>query len=211
MSVETRPATLMKKPSGKSSNTGVRNALWILVCSCFLMLMVGAYTCVLGAEDRCAEVVKTLEQNTMRLKEYATALQNAHRDKDFQLITVLNNQIDETLKQVRVGEAELLNCPSTASGPGLGISSVKSQDTKFAETSCDELKKKHIQLLRKFNSLSRRRQSVLSELSPEERIEFRETEDSLKAVESELNKRCGPPPAPKPFQRKPKSSGGNIR
>jgi hypothetical protein len=173
--------------------------------------MLGAYTSSWGAEDRCAEVVKTLELNTLRLKEYATALQNAHRDKDFQLITVLNNQIDETLKQVRVGEAELLNCPSSASVSGPGISSVKSQDTKFADVNCDELKKKYIQLSRKFHSLERRQKSLLSELTVEEKANLRETEDSLKAVELELKKRCGPPPAPKPFQRRPPPTRGNSR
>ncbi len=201
----------MKKPTGNSSKKNIQSVLWILIYSCFSILMLGAYTSSWGAEDRCAEVVKTLELNTMRLKEYATALQNAHRDKDFQLITVLNNQIDETLKQVRVGEAELLNCPSSASVSGPGISSVKSQDTKFAEVNCDELKKKYIQLSRKFHSLERRQKSLLSELTVEEKANLRETEDSLKAVELELKKRCGPPPAPKPFQRRPSPTRGNSR
>ncbi len=193
----------MKKPTGNSSNKNIHSVLWTLIFSSLLILVLGAFASGWGAGDRCADVIKTLEQNTMRLKEYATALQNAHRDKDFQLITVINNQIDETLKQVRVGEAELLNCPSSANVSGPGITSVKSQDTKFAEASCEELKKKYIQLSRKFNSLARRHQSVLSELSPEQKAEYKETEDSLRAVELELKKRCSPPPAPKPFQRKP--------
>jgi hypothetical protein len=203
MPAETGSASPMNKTTGNTLNTTVQSLVWILIYSCVSILIFGSYTYISAAEDRCAEVYKTLEQNTMRLKEYTTALQNAHRDKDFQLITVLNNQIDETLKQVRVGEAELLNCPSSSGVSGPGISSVKSQDTKFAEASCEELKKKYIQLSRKFNSLARRQQSVLSELSPEQKAEYKETEDSLRAVELELKKRCSPPPAPKPFQRKP--------
>ena len=171
-----------------------------LICLTLITLIV--FVINSAAEDRCAEVVRTLEQNSVRLREYATALQNAHRDRDFQLITVLNGQIDETLKQIRVGEAELLNCPAQTPLGTSGISSVKLHDTKFAGANCEELKKKYIQLSRKFNSLARRQQSLLSELSAEQKAEYKETEDSLSAVESELKKRCTPPSAPKPFQRR---------
>lgn len=178
-----------------------KHALYsIVVCFLCITLLVPEY--IGAAADRCAEVVKTLEQNSVRLREYATALQNAHRDRDFQLITVLNGQIDETLKQIRVGEAELLNCPVQTPLESPGISSVKAHDTKFAGANCEELKKKYIQLSRKFNSLARRQQSLLSELTSEQKAEYKETEDSLNAVESELKKRCTPPSAPKPFQRR---------
>ncbi len=173
------------------------------------LIVVAPYS---AAEDRCAEIAKNLEQNSLKLKEYATALQNAHRDRDFQLITVLNGQIDETLKQIRVGEAELLNCPATRGHEGPAISSVKSQDTKFADLSCGDLRKKYIQLLRKYHSLARRQQSVLSELSADEKVELRITEDSLTAVDLELKKRCGSPPAPKPFRRSsPQPARGGFR
>jgi hypothetical protein len=178
---------------------------------CFLCIILFAPQYTRAADDRCAEVIRTLEQNSVRLREYATALQNAHRDRDFQLITVLNGHIDETLRQIRVGEAELLNCPAAVISNGPGISSVKSHDTKFADANCEDLKKKYIQLSRKFNSLARRRQSLLSELTLEQKAEYKETEDSLNAVESEIKKRCTPPPAPKPFQRKPKTNERNFR
>jgi hypothetical protein len=176
-----------------------------------LLLLFGSISPAASADERCLEIVKTLEQNTSRLKEYAIALQNAHRERDFPMVTLLNSEIDETLKQIRVGEAELLNCPVSTNRTGPALSSVKSQDTKFAEVNCDELKKKHIQLSRKFNSLARRRQSTLSELTNEEKIEFRETEDSLNAVDSELKKRCRPAQPPKPFQRRPQPAGGSFR
>lgn len=178
---------------------------------CFLIVILIAPGYAAAAEDRCAEVVKILEQNSIRLREYVTALENAHRERDFQLITVLNGQIDETLRQIRVGEAELLNCPAQTNSQSSGISGVKIHDTKFADATCEELKKKFIQLSRKFNSLARRQQSLLSELSPEQKAEYKEAEDSLNAVESELKKRCSPPQAPKPFQRKPKTNERNIR
>jgi hypothetical protein len=179
------------------------------ICLSFFLVAVFAMNSI--AEDRCGEIAKNLEQNSLRLREYAGALQKAHKDRDFQLITVLNGQIDETLKQIRVGEAELLNCPATQPHDGPAISSVKSQDTKFADSSCEELKKKYIQLSRKFNSLARRQQSLLSELTSEQKAEYKEAEDSLKAVESELRKRCSPPSAPKPFQRKPHAPVRTIR
>ena len=194
-------------PNGKASPTACYLCAHCLstlrgaICFAFCLLMVLIVNA--EAEDRCAEIVKILEQNSLRLKEYTTALHNAHRDRDFQLMTVLNGQIDETLRQVRVGEAELLNCPKNSGGQGPAISSVKTQDTKFADLSCEELKKRYIQLSRKFNSLDRRRNSLLSELTPVQKAEYKEAEDSIKAVESELRKRCSPPPAPKPFRRKP--------
>lgn len=157
------------------------------------------------------EIAKNLEQNSLRLREYAGALQKAHKERDFQLITVLNGQIDETLKQIRVGEAEFLNCPVTKPHDGPAISSVKSQDTKFADLSCGELKKKYIQLLRKYHSLARRQQSVLSELSADEKMELRTTQDSMTAVDLELKKRCGSPPAPKPFRRSSQPARGGFR
>ena len=181
-------------------------------CICLGFFLVTVFAMNSIAEDRCAEIAKNLEQNSFRLKEYAGALQKAHKDRDFQLITVLNGQIDETLKQIRVGEAELLNCPATRAHDGPAISSVKSQDTKFADSSCGELKKKYIQLLRKYHSLARRQQSVLSELSADEKVELRITEDSMTAVDLELKKRCGSPPAPKPFRRSsPQPARGGFR
>ncbi|MFH0958814.1 MAG: hypothetical protein V1897_08940 [Pseudomonadota bacterium] len=188
-----------------------RNLSHALLLICLTLIAPVFFVINAEAEDRCAEVVKTLEQNTLRLKEYVTALHNAHRERNFHMAPLLNSEIDETLKQIRVGEAELLNCPAVTGATGPGLSSVKSQDTKFAEVNCDELKKKHIQLSRKFNSLARRRQSTLSELTNEEKIEFRETEDSLNAVDSELKKRCRPAQPPKPFQRRPQPAGGSFR
>lgn len=202
-------------PSTKSAqsidNLLARYPARLLICIWLMFLGLIVVAPYSAAEDRCAEITKNLEQNSFRLKEYAGALQNAHKGRDFQLITVLNGQIDETLKQIRVGEAELLNCPATKGHGGPAISSVKSQDTKFGDSSCEELKKKYIQLSRKFNSLVRRQQSLLSELTSEQKAEYREAEDSLKAVESELRKRCSPPPAPKPFQRKPHAPVRTIR
>lgn len=163
------------------------------------------------AEDRCADVIKSIDQNFFRLKEYTVALQKAYRDRDFQLITVLNGQIDETLRQIRLVDAKLLNCPKASANQGPAIGSVKTQDTKFADLSCEELKKKFIQISRKYHSLARRRQSFLSELSAEEKVELREAQDSIMAVESELKKRCSPPPPPKPFRRSPQPVRGGFR
>lgn len=186
-----------------------------IVCALIVLHLLvsffGSVSPAAGANERCRELIKSLEQDTLRLKEYVTALQNAHRERDFQMVTLLNSEIDETLKQIRKGEAEILNCPASIDTNAPALSSVKSQDSKFAEASCDELKKKHIQFSRKFNSLSRRRQSTLSELTNEEKIEFREIEDSLNAVQSELRKRCRPVPTPKPFQRRPQPVGGSSR
>ncbi|MGC8660069.1 MAG: hypothetical protein ACP5U1_13450 [Desulfomonilaceae bacterium] len=197
----------IQQQRGKTSLTGRRRLveyLGIALLTIFFGLcIVVMFVPFAEAEDHCLEIIKNLEQNSLRLKEYSTALQNAHKERDFQLITVLNGQIDETLKEIRVGEAELLNCPKSFENQGTGISSVKTQDTKFADLSCEDLKKRYIQLSRKFNSLARRQQSLLSELSPAQKAEYKEAEDSIKAVESELRKRCSPPPPPKPFQRRP--------
>ncbi len=106
-----------------------------------LVLFLGSVSPAAGADERCRELIKTLEQDTLRLKEYVTALQNAHRERDFQMVTLLNSEIDETLKQIRKGEAEILNCPASTDTNAPALSSVKSQDSKFAEASCDELKK----------------------------------------------------------------------
>ncbi|MGC8659741.1 MAG: hypothetical protein ACP5U1_11760 [Desulfomonilaceae bacterium] len=163
------------------------------------------------AQDKCAEIVKSLDLDFVRLKEYTEALKNAHKERDFQLITVLNGQIDETLRHMRIGEAQLVNCPKAPGPAGPAIGPVKTQDTKFANLSCDDLRKKYIQVSRKYHSLSRRRQSLLSELSPEERVELREAEDSITAIDQELKKRCGPPPAPKPFRRTRQPAWGGAR
>jgi hypothetical protein len=58
-------------------------------------LLFGSFSLAASADDRCLEIVKTLEQNTLRLKEYATALQNAHRERDFPMVTLLNSEIDD--------------------------------------------------------------------------------------------------------------------
>lgn len=157
------------------------------------------------AQENCDTIASNLEQKMMRLSEYVAALHNAHRERDSHFMTVLNGQIDQALIEIRALEKSLANCAIRPGELKPPISSVKTQDDRFAELNCDDLRKKHIQLSRKFNALSRRQQSVFSEVTPEQKAEYRDTEDSLRIVELELRRRCAPSPK-NPFQRKPRAN-----
>ena len=164
---------------------------------------------VLG-QSGCDNITANLDEKTVRLSEYVSALHNAHREKDSHFMNVLNAQIDQVLIDIRSLEKSLANCPNRQGELKPPISSVKTQDDKYADLNCDDLRKKHIQLSRKFNALSRRQQSVLSEVTPEQKAEYRDAEESLKLVESELRRRCAPVPTA-PSQRKSRPMDRNFR
>jgi hypothetical protein len=144
------------------------------------------------------------------LSEYVSALQNAHFERDHNFMKVLNGQIDQIMTEIRILEESLVNCRARSGEIRSPISPVKTQDDKFADVNCEDLRKKHIILSRKYNALTRRQQSVFSEITPEQKSEYRDTEDSLKLVESELKRRCAPLPQ-NPPQRKPLQGDRSIR
>lgn len=162
------------------------------------------------AERDCGSISEDLDQKTSRLSEYVAALQNAHTERDQNFLSVLNGQIDQIINEIRILEKLLVNCPAKPGDIRPPLSSVKTQDDKFAELNCEDLRKKHIILSRKFNALGRRMQSVFSEATHEQKSEYRDTEDSLRLVESELRRRCAPPPN-NPFQKKTRSGERNLR
>ena len=161
-------------------------------------------------QDSCENITLNLEQKTSRLGEYVSALQNAHFERDHNFIKVLNGQIDQITIEIRILEKSLQSCRAGSGEIRSPISPVKTQDDKFADLNCEDLRKKHIVLSRKYNALARRQQSVFSEITPEQKSEYRDTEDSLKLVESELKRRCAPMPQ-NPLQKKPRSGDRSIR
>lgn len=175
-----------------------------------LAIVVHSHVLVASAQTNCDAISSSLDEKTARLSEYVSALHNAHREKDYQFMKALNGQIDQALMEIRALEKSIAECPKRSGELKSPISSVKTQDDKFADLGCDDLRKKHIQLSRKFNTLARRQQSVLSEVTAEQKAEYRDTDESLKLVESELRRRCAPSP-PAPGQRKTRPIDRNFR
>ena len=185
---------------------------YLLVAALLIVLAVISQSdeCHSQGQDTCESVLVNLDQKTNRLSEYISALQNAHLERDHNFIKVLNGQIDQITAEIRVLEKLLVNCRGGSGEIRSPISPVKSQDDKFADLNCEDLRKKHIILSRKYNALARRQKSVFSEITPEQKSEYRDTEDSLKLVESELKRRCSPQPQ-NPLQKKTRSGDRSIR
>ncbi len=162
------------------------------------------------SQGACEGIILDLDQKTTRLSEYVSALQNAHIERDHNFIKVLHGQIDNIMNEIRALEKALLNCPVKPGEIKSPLSSVKTQDDKFADLNCEALRKKHIVLSRKYNALARRLQSVFSEATYEQKSEYRDIEDSLRVIESELKRRCAPSPQ-NPLQKRTRSGDGAFR
>ncbi len=145
---------------------------------------------IAAQDDSCRSLVEDLDRKTSRLGEYVSALRNAHRMRDSQLIQALNGQIDQILSEIRSAEAKLKECPAKVDILTPPVAAVKSEENEFASFSCDDLRKKHIQLSRKMNSLARRSESVLTEMTPEQKADYRETQELLAKVEKLLIDKC---------------------
>jgi small-conductance mechanosensitive channel len=148
---------------------------------------------VCPGDDACRSLINELEQKTTRLSEYVSALQNAHRMRDVRLMQALNGQIDQILSEIRAAETTLKECPSKLDVLMPPLAPVKSEENEFANLSCDDLRKKHIQLARKINALARRSESVLTEMTPEQKAEYTETRELLAKVEKMLTTKCTSP------------------
>lgn len=165
-------------------------------------LLTMAVTFMAEAENDCRVLIEELDQKTSQLGEYVSAMGNAHRMRDHKLAEALNAQIDQILIEIRAAEVRLRTCTGKVDILTPPLASVKSEENEFSTLSCDDLRKKHMQLSRKINSLARRSESVLTEMTPEHKAEYGDTQDQLAKVEQLLKSKCTVPEPKKNIRRR---------
>lgn len=157
----------------------------------------------------CAQFRTELERKKQLLIEYTAALSKLDLKGDRVMVTLLNHKIEELRGEIQESERSR-NCleDPTVTSSRAGVGRVRSDEAAFAGTSCADLRKLLIQLLRKNYSLERRRWSVLSAMSTEEMTEFQETLDSLRNVRALLKAKCLPQPPHNSNNNRKKKQGG---
>lgn len=149
------------------------------------------------AQELCDDARKHLRQEQRLLDDYLSALQESYENKDKKLAGVLNFKISQSRKRLHELELILTYCPSKESSRSQeGLSGAKSDDGRFADKSCGELRKMLFSLLVSKRALKRREKSMFSKLTDEEEAELLDVSDQLRHVRKALRSRCskGKPP-----------------
>ncbi len=144
-----------------------------------------------NAQDVCDGAQKELEQERERLTDYESALRESYENRDTNLTRVLNFKISQAKKKLRDLELIIKYCPSRASSlPEVGLSGPKSDDGRYADKNCSELKKMLFPLIVSKRQLERRKKSMLSTLTEEDEAELQKVSDELRHVRKALKTRC---------------------
>ncbi len=179
---------------------------WLFVILVLSYFVLGG-PLILFSQGECDKSLRELEQKKKLLVEYEEALQKFLKEKDEKLLSVLRHKVVDLSQQIMVLEAAVANCPGVRkSAVGEGLSSIKSDEEKYATKSCGDLRRMLVQLIRKINSLKRREASLFSDLNPLERSELRDANEELALVKSILKARCADIPVTSPFRYNPRPS-----
>jgi hypothetical protein len=144
-----------------------------------------------ASQPDCDALRKEMESKQGELNSYLDALGRSRTQQDSMLSGALNHKIDQLITQIALLEERLARCGDQQETiEGQGLSSVKSEEGKFATKTCGELRKILVQLHRKVNSFKRRENSLLSDLTSAEKNELKESVQNLETVRKLLNTRC---------------------
>jgi hypothetical protein len=164
----------------------------VLLGIVLLSLVTAAFSASLGD---CNNLRKELEVKQRDLASYLEAIGKSRSEHDQLLLGALNYKIDELVTQIAVLEERIAPCTDgEEAAKTKGLSSVKSEEGKFATKSCGELRRLLVQFYRKVNAFKRRENSFLSELTPAEQNELNEAARDLENVRKILNSRCAVAP-----------------
>lgn len=165
---------------------------------CLLFPLYGLAVDYAGAQDVCDGARKELQQERHRLNDYEAALRQSYDHTDSNLTRVLNFKISQAKKKVSDLELIIKYCPSSqvSNRPEIGLSGPKSDDGRYADKSCADLKKMLFPLLIKKRKLERRQKSMLSSMTEEDEAELQKISEELRHVRKALKTRCsaGSPP-----------------
>jgi hypothetical protein len=143
----------------------------------------------------CNNLRKELEVKQKDLALYLEAMGKSRTEHDQLLLGALNYKIDELVTQIAVLEERIAPCTDAEEAAKTkGMSSVKSEEGKFATKSCGELRRLLVQFHRKVNAFKRRESSFLSELTAAEQSELNEAAGDLEKIRKILNSRCAAAP-----------------
>lgn len=146
---------------------------------------------VYAADSRCAPLRSALEQKKHLVSEYMTALQTSYDRKELQVAELLNFKINEIKAHIAELERSLAGCPEGDAEAAIeGMEPTKSDEGKYSNKSCQDLRKILFSLVRSIHTLDKRKQSLLSNLSEEDERLLRQAVEERETVENILGTRC---------------------
>ena len=154
----------------------------------------------------CGALKRNLAQKRQQLSEHVDALKKLNERGELIIMGLVTQRIQELVDELTKLQEQGGDCPELGqSKVTSGLDSVKSDAGEYATLGCNELRKVLFQLLQKTNTLKRRQDSLFSALSPAEKTELQEAEQSLKEVQAAIKTKCASEPkrtAPRLFHRR---------
>ena len=168
-----------------------KRIFWI-TCLAFSILFSVLPVSYASTERECEAAHRELEGRREKLSHYLGALHEAYQRGDLRLMALFSRQIAILLEEMITTE-EMIDCPEPEMDfQANGLSPTKAVENGFLEKSCRELKRMHVQLLMRINSLQRREHSTFSQLSSSERSDLEKALKDLKGVRDAWRAKCGP-------------------
>ncbi len=163
---------------------------------CFFVVAVVLASCFSGrlpsaADSRCEQLRRSVEQKKHLVFEYMTALQQSYDRKELQVADLLNFKINELKAHIWEMERNLAECPDNdTEKPFEDMETTKSDQGKYSDKNCQELRKILFSLIRTIHALNKRKKSILSNLSEKEELLLREATEDRETVEQILGTKC---------------------
>ncbi len=184
------------------------SAYCLLILAALSLLVIA--TPALGLDERCEALRNDLGQKGQRLRQYLDTASKFDNRDDSETVKAIGSKIAKLRDEILNLEKQFEACKGEKSaGSAQGLSTVKSEEGQHATKSCRELTKRLVGLVRTVRLFQRREHSLLSELTPQEKKEFREATQELTAVREALRSRCSAPSASRTSQHQTKPSTGN--
>lgn len=174
------------------------------ICSAvFLCIVWFAVPADCETRPECQALRQELQIKQEQLNSYLEALGKKGNREDPLLQNVLNYNIEQLILAMSVLEKRIKDCDVSESGSESGgMSSVKSEESKFATKTCGDLRRMLVQHVRKENAFKRRENSFLADLTPAEKTEYRETVQDLETIRTILKNRCTASPPKDSLKRR---------
>jgi hypothetical protein len=144
-----------------------------------------------GDDLRCSVIRSEVKSKRGQLAGHIDALRKLNDQSELLAMGVVNHKIYEIIEELKTLEEISRTCagqipPETASG----LSAVKSDPARYANKSCDELRKILILVLKQVSGLKRREISLFSSLTAAELQELQEAEKTIKELQTAMQRKC---------------------
>lgn len=157
-----------------------------------LILVGGVLSVMVNAQeaDNCSIIAEDLNSRIDQLKDRVSELNIAHQKRDSRAVQAALDQLSEIVLEIRLLQGSLTDCTQEPKKSDSVLAPVKSHEGELATLSCDDLRRRHVQISRRLNSLRRQLESASADTNSGLTRDYEVSEKALKSLETELRSRC---------------------